>query len=274
MKGTTLIFGPGWLGSQFHERVPDSVLTRADIADEAQVHAALDEAKPARVVNCAGKTGTPNVDACERDPAGTYRSNVAGPIVLAGACQARGIHFTHLGSGCIYRGDNGGPGFSEGDAPNFFGNLYARTKVVAEAALRDLEALQLRIRMPLSATPGPRNLLTKLLGYPSVYVAPNSVTVLEDLWPAALALIERGETGVWNLVNEGVQTHDRLLALYRDLVDPTFEVRVASQDAVAKRLAAGRSNCLLSTKKLRAAGLGMPHLDTSLPTLVKAYGRA
>ena len=121
----TLVFGAGWIGTQITPRLPDAVLVRADIADEQAVNAALDEHTPARVVNCAGKTGHPNVDACEDAPEATYRSNVAGPILLAGACKARNMHFTHIGSGCIYTGSNGGAGFSEDDAPNFSASLYS-----------------------------------------------------------------------------------------------------------------------------------------------------
>lgn len=272
MDGPTLIFGPGWMGTQFAQRIESAHLLQTDIADEAAVREVLDQHAPQRVVNCAGRTGRPNVDALEAEPARTYRSNVVGAIVLASACLERGIHFTHLGSGCIYAGDNGGAGFSEEDPSNFAGSLYARTKAQAEAALRDLDALQLRIRLPLSSTPGPRNLLTKLLAFEEVVHVANSVTVLDDFWHPALALIEAGRTGVWNLVNEGVEYHDDLLALYRDRLDPTHAFRVITAQALAARLKAGRSNCLLDTQKLRAAGLAMPTVADTLPRLVDAYG--
>jgi 3,5-epimerase/4-reductase len=214
------------------------------------------------------------VDSLEADPDGTRRSNVTGPVVLAEACRARGLHLTHFGTGCLYVGDNGGRGFSEEDPPTFSGSLYARTKAEAERALRAFGALQLRLRLPTSSVPHPRNLLTKLLGFRQVVSVPNSITVLDDAWPAILALIERGATGVWNVVNEGAERHDELLALWRDLADPTLEIRVMSPDELRARLVAPRSDCLLSTEKLRAAGLGLPHLQHSLPRVVRAYAEA
>ena len=274
MGGGTLIFGAGWLGTQLAERLPGAVLSRVDIADAAAVAAELDRMDPARAVNCAGKTGRPNVDSLERERESTWRSNVTGPVVLATACRERGMHFTHLGSGCVYSGDNDGRGFAEDDRPNFDGSLYSRSKAACEKALRPLDALQLRIRLPISAVPGPRNLLTKLLAFSEVVRVPNSVTVLEDFWRPARALIERGETGVWNMVNDGVETHDSLLGLYRDRVDPTHRFDVIAVEELASRLVAGRSNCILSTGKLHAAGLAMPHLDETLPRLVDAYGAA
>lgn len=268
-----LFFGAGWIGTQFSARL-EATLVPTDIADGPAVAAALDAHRPTRVVNCAGKTGQPNVDACETDAAATYRSNVAGAILLASACKERGIHFTHVGSGCIYEGDNGGAGFSEEDPPNFMGSLYARTKLLSEAALRDLDALQLRIRMPLSREPSPRNLLTKLLRYPRIVSVANSVTVLEDFWAPATALIERGETGVWNLVNDGVEYHADLLRLYQEHVDAEHHFEVVDLEALRKLVVAGRSNCVLSTAKLTAAGLAMPPVDAALPALVQAYGEA
>ncbi len=270
MDGTTLIFGAGWLGTQWAARL-GAKLTRTDIADEDAVRSELDAREPVRVINAAGATGSPNVDALEKHPARTYRSNVVGPITLASICRERGIHMTHLGSGCVYSGDNGGRGYSESDPPNFFGSLYSRTKALSEAALHDFDVLQLRVRLPISSTPGPRNLLTKLLAFERVASVPNSVTVLDDFWAPAEALIVRGETGVWNMVNEGAETHDALLALWREHVDPEHAFEVITPEVLAGDLVAKRSNCLLDTTKLRAAGLAMPHLDDTLPKLVKAY---
>lgn len=270
MDGTTLVFGAGWIGSQMAERL-GAALATDDIADAAAVRATLDRLRPDRVVNCAGRTGRPNVDALEAEPERTLSSNVVGPIVLAAACRERGIHFTHLSSGCLYSGDNGGAGYGEEDAPNFSGSLYARSKALAESALRELDALQLRLRLPISEVPGPRNLLTKLLAFDRVIHVPNSVTVLEDFWDAAFGLMDRRATGLWNVVNPGVETHDALLGLYRDAVDPGLSFDVIAEGDLGGGLGA-RSNCILSTDKLEAAGLGLPPLEQSLPALVLAYG--
>lgn len=271
MSPPTLIFGAGWIGSALAQRMPNAVLSRADIADEQAIAAVLDEVRPARVVNCAGKNGRPNIDWCEVHPLATYRSNVSGPILLATECSRRELHLTHLSSGCLYQGDNDGRGFAEDDPPNFHASLYARTKALAETALRDFGALQLRLRLPLASEPGPRNLLTKLLSFEHVVRVANSVTVLDDFWAPATALIERGETGVWNLVNEGVETHDALLELWRERVDPEHRFRVVEPADLDAKVRAPRSNCVLSTAKLRAAGLAMPDVSEALPRIVDAY---
>ena len=128
--------------------------------------------------------------------------------------------------------------------------------------------------MPLSDEPSSRNLLTKLLRYAGIISIPNSVTVLDDFFPAATGLIERGEVGVWNVVNEGAERHDELLGLYKEHVDPDHEFDVIDLAQLSERIVAGRSNCTLDTAKLRNAGLALPHVSESLPKLVKAYGEA
>lgn len=270
MDGKTLVYGPGWLGTQWAKRL-GAKLTHTDIADEEALVSELKAEAPVRIINAAGATGSPNVDALEGHPGTTFRSNVVGPIVLASVCRDLGIHMTHLGSGCVYSGDNGGRGFAEDDAPNFHGSLYSRSKILGESALRDFDVLQLRIRLPLSSMPGPRNLLTKLLTFERVAHVPNSVTILDDFWPSAEGLIAAGEVGVWNMVNPGAQTHDALLSIWREQVDPEHAFEVITPEVLQGDLVAKRSNCILDTAKLNASGHGMPHLDESLPRLVKAY---
>ena len=91
-----LVFGRGWLGRQWAERVEGAVLTGVDVADGGAVERELELVAPAAVVNAAGKTGVGSVDSLEDQAESTYRSNVIGPIVLATACRTRGIHFTSV----------------------------------------------------------------------------------------------------------------------------------------------------------------------------------
>src|SRR5471032_1657092 len=60
--------------------------------------------KPSFVINAAGYTGKPNVDACELDKAGTLQGNALFPATVAHACAASKIPWGHVSSGCIYSG--------------------------------------------------------------------------------------------------------------------------------------------------------------------------
>src|SRR4051812_25159202 len=64
----------------------------------------LQRTKPEFVVNAAGYTGKPNVDACENAKADTLQGNTLFPQTVAQACAGSNIPWGHVSSGCIYSG--------------------------------------------------------------------------------------------------------------------------------------------------------------------------
>lgn len=269
MIDRVLVFGNGWVGNKFAERLPDAEVTAVDITDRQAVRAELARRSPAVAINAAGKTGKPNIDWCEEHKLETLASNTTGPLVLARECLDRGVFFVHVGSGCVYDGDNGGKGYSEDDPPNYFGSFYSRTKIFSEQALRELPVLQLRLRMPIDSVPGPRNLITKLVGYRKVISIPNSVSVLDDFFAASLELIRRRRTGVYNMTNPGAIVHPQILTLYREIVDPAYSFEILGE--LGGRVKTGRSNCLLSTAKLDAEGLRMRPVEEAVRATLVQY---
>jgi dTDP-4-dehydrorhamnose reductase len=267
----TLIFGNGYIGNKFKERLPGAIISPADITDAAAVKAALAEHKPDVVINCAGKTGRPNVDWCEGNKEATLASNVHGPLTLARACKENGAYLVHIGSGCVYEGDNNGKGFSEDDPPNFFGSFYSMTKILSEHGLKRYPALQLRLRMPLDSVPGPRNFVTKITSYQKVISVPNSISVIDDFLTAAIELIRQRKTGIYNLTNPGAITHEEILELYKEIVDPAFTYTLIPTHELDKMTKALRSNCVLNTDKLAAEGIRMPPIKDAVRKALHEY---
>lgn len=252
----TLLFGSrGYLGEQFKLAFPGILTPSADIADAKAVAQILDQEKPDVVINCAGKTGRPNVDWCEDHKEETVHSNVTGALVLAEECLKRGVFLAHLSSGCIYTGDNGGKGFSETDPPNFDGSFYSRTKAWSDRILSEFPVLILRIRMPFDGSPNDRNLIMKLRKYPRVLDEANSLTYLPEFTAAAKLLIEKKSTGIFNVVNDGAISPYRIMELYREIVDPSHKFERLTAEHLGEVVKAGRSNCVLSTAKARSAGV-------------------
>ncbi|MBU1907684.1 sugar nucleotide-binding protein, partial [Patescibacteria group bacterium] len=214
-----LVFSPGYIGGrivdalrvQGHEVVP----VRVEITDEAAVRSALDTHAPDAVLNCAGKKGAPNVDWCETHQVETMRSNTIGPLIIAQACVERGIHFTHLGTGCVFYGASPDPaGWREEDYANPSA-MYTRTKYAADLVLSQLPNVAIvRLRMPIDDRPHPGNLIDKLVNYPKIINVENSVTIVEDLVAAVIGVIEKRGTGVFHAVNPGAMRHRDLIALY------------------------------------------------------------
>ncbi len=251
-----LIFGKGYIGNKFKEFLgEDAMLSDVRLEDYSAVKAELEKMRPEVVINCAGKTGRPNVDWCEDHKTETLFSNVTAPLILASASQELGIYMVHVGSGCVYEGYKNGEGFNEDDAPNFFGSFYSKTKAWSEAMMKEFPILQLRLRMPLDGEPGERNFITKITKYPKVISIPNSVSVIDDFLQVGKALIDKKATGIYNVTNEGTINHQEILDMYKEIVDPSYNYELFSVEEMEKITKAKRSNCGLSTKKLEAEGI-------------------
>jgi 3,5-epimerase/4-reductase len=273
---TTLIFGRGFLGTRHARDLPDSYLSDVDITDAAAVARELAARKPSAVVNAAGKTGKPNVDWCESHPIETYRGNVTGPLVLAEACSKAGVYLLHLASGCIFYGDSPSPGgWREDDFANPVA-FYSRTKYAADLVLAPLPNVGIaRLRMPIDAEPGSRNLITKLAAYKQVVDVENSVTIVSDLVMVVAALIDKRGQGIFHVTNPGAMRHQTLLALYKELVDPdhTYEL-LRETELVSRGLAVrARSNCILASPRLAALGIAMRPVETALRTTMLEYAK-
>jgi dTDP-4-dehydrorhamnose reductase len=166
------------------------------------------------VVNCAGVTGVPNVDACEIDKQNTISGNAIYPALLHDICERRHIRFSHFSSGCIYQGN-----IDSVDAhPNFFGSTYSISKGISDVHLKD-KAQVYRIRMPFTGTDEPKNYLTKVLKYARtgklIDSGHNSLTDLDEAVRVACDLIEAGKpNGYYNLVNSGSITMHELMDMF------------------------------------------------------------
>jgi len=231
--------------------------------------------KPTHILNCAGVTGRPNVDWCEDNKQETIRANVIGTLNLVDVAYLHKLHVTNFATGCIFEYDDkhtlgSGVGFFEDDAPNFDASFYSKTKGIVEGLLRNYDnVLTLRVRMPLSDDLSPRSFITKITKYQKVVNVPNSMTVLYDLLPVAADMSLKKRTGIWNFTNPGTVSHNEILDLYKEYIDPSFKYTNFTLDEQAKILKAGRSNNELDTTKLSAAYPEIPHIQTAIVNLFK-----
>jgi dTDP-4-dehydrorhamnose reductase len=275
MKKILLFGSTGFIGSHLKEALEAKGYEvsgpRIEIRNLDEVKKTFEEIDPDYAINATGITGRPNVDWCETHPSETYTVNIGGSLNIASAAYDQGIKVAQLSSGCVYSGDNGGRGFSEEDKPNFFGSLYSRSRAISETMLKEFpNVLQLRVRIPILGKPHPKNLIDKLIAYPQMINITNSCTVIEDFVPAAIELMERGETGIFNMTNVGAMDHQNIMSLYKEIVDPNYEINIMEEDKQTD-LCMRRSNCVLSTDKREALGVHMPPLEESLRRILASY---
>lgn len=258
-----LIFGAqGWVGSLLADAIPGALRTATRIDDARAVGMALDQYHPDRVINAAGRVGRPNVDWCEDHVHETWRGNVTGPAILAEACAKRGIHLTHMGSGCVYLGQSphADGAWRERDVPNAT-SIYARSKAAGDLLLGHLPGVAVvRIRMPVSRAPNPRSLPDKLASYTTLCDATNSVTFLADLPDVVMRVAQAQARGIFHAVNPGVLTHREIVAAWRELVDPTLPDREWVNESELRRRGlarAERSHVALADTRLHEVGAMM-----------------
>ena len=269
---------------------------------QAEVCRVLDEVKPTHVINCAGKTGRPNVDWCEDHKLETIESNVTGTLILVKACHDRNIHVTVMATGCklyppltlqemlltVFSGiytstyDHSNPSgseltskaFTEDSPANFSGSFYSYGKSRVEDLIRLYpNCLVLRLRMPVSDDLHSRSFVTKITKYDKVVNVPNSHSILTNLLPVVVALAEHKEEGVLNFTNPGAISHNEVLTLYKEIVDPAFTWKNFGLEEQSHVIKADRSNCELDSSKLlsKVKQYGGEGYDSEVPEIHEAY---
>ena len=251
----------------------------------------LKETKPEFLVNVAGFTGKPNVDACEVAQADTLAGNTLLPQTVAHACAVCQIPWGHVSSGCVFSGAkvtvNGRTrtekdltrpdlrslaeqspdaihGFAETDPPNFTFrdppcSFYSGTKALGEEAIAGVgQSYIWRLRIPFDEFDSMRNYLSKVQRYEKVYDNVNSISHRSDFARACLDLWERrAPFGVYNVTNPGFITTRQVVDLVEKILKPAKRFDFWQNDTEFYRRAAKtlRSNCVLDVSKLLATGV-------------------
>ncbi|KOM48625.1 hypothetical protein LR48_Vigan07g232900 [Vigna angularis] len=258
-----LIYGrTGWIGGLLGKLCDEDRIDweygRGRLQDRKSLEEDIRSVKPTHVLNAAGVTGRPNVDWCESHKVETIRTNVVGTLTLADVCKEQNLYMMNFATGCIFEYDKDHPlgsgiGFKEEDKPNFIGSFYSKTKAMVEDLLRNYaNVCTLRVRMPISSDlSNPRNFITKISRYNKVVNIPNSMTVLDELLPISIEMAKRNLRGIWNFTNPGVISHNQILELYRDYIDPQFKWENFDLEEQAKVIVAPRSNNEMDASKLK-----------------------
>lgn len=241
--------------------------------DSKQIESVLDAYKPDVLINCIGKTGSPNVDWCEDHKHETATANTVIPALVAEACHKRSIHFIHIGSGCIFYGESPGTnGWKENDFANPE-SYYSKTKYAADLLIGSLPNTSiLRVRMPISDKNHERNLLNKLRKYNKLIDIPNSMTFMADFVKCIDWCANNHKTGMYHVTNPGALTAVQIMNEYKKYV-PEHNFQVINEQQLGNLTIAKRSNCILDAGKLLADGFEMTPAEEALKVCVSTYMR-
>jgi UDP-glucose 4,6-dehydratase len=271
----------GYVGSKFvnyfhalgHEVMGVS-RSEVDYSNPETLKSWLKSRNPRFVINSAGYTGKPNVDACELEKAECLSGNAVLPGVIHEVCEDLNIPWGHVSSGCIFNGRRpDGKGWAEGDEPNFSFrsppcSFYSGTKALGEEVLEGARNCYIwRLRIPFNEERSPRNYLQKLLNYDSLLEAENSVSHLDEFCRKCVECIEKEvEPGVYNMTNRGSVTTQQVTEWMREegVTDKQFKFFEDEEQFMSKAAKTPRSNCVLDTTKAEKAGIGMRPVEEAM----------
>jgi len=222
------------------------------------------------VINAAGYTGKPNVDACELHKDDTIHGNVIWPTILTDWCILNDIPLGHVSSGCIYEGRRtDGKPFTEEDEPNFSfkynnSSFYSGTKAIAETIVGKWEKSYIwRLRIPFEEFDNSRNYISKILKYQLLLDAENSVSNKQEFVSACIqTLTKKVPYGIYNVTNSGYITTKGITEKFKQTIakDKTFTF-VDELEFYKNVVKTPRSNCVMSNEKLLSTGIKMRTAD-------------
>lgn len=277
-----LLFGSsGYVGSQFlseldHRKHEVHCVSRQQFNDSVAGSATdlIKSYSPEYVINAAGYTGKPNVDACETDKTNCILGNIVLPGILAEACHDLDLPLGHISSGCIFTGSRpDGMGFKESDPPNFSFrqnncSFYSGTKALGEEVLNQYPNIHVwRLRIPFSNVASPRNYLSKLINYQRLLDATNSLSELSEFTAAAIDCIEKKlPSGIYNLTNPGSVTTRRVVEIMKEegFSAKAFEFFESEDSFMQTAASTPRSNCTLDSSKAISSGLTLSPVEDAL----------
>ena len=278
----------GYVGGQLDEAFGRAGLTtlpirhrEVDVDNSQALARSLQQLSVDFLVNAAGFTGRPNVDACEFQKMECLQGNAVLPGVVREACERIGVPFAHISSGCIYSGRRvDGAGFAEEDPPNFSFragrcSFYSGCKALGEEVLEGCESCYVwRLRIPFDHRDGPRNYLSKLMRYDRLLDAENSLTHLGDFARSCVACIENQlPFGIYNLTNHGSVTTREVVTMLRATIarGHDFQFFEDEDEFMREAAVAPRSNCVLDTSKAISAGLPMRPIREALQDAISHW---
>ena len=276
-----ILCGTGYVGQAFQRLLNDRrldhlVVSRSqyNYADRDSLIELIQEIKPTFLVNAAGYTGKPNVDACEIYKADCLLGNAVLPGVIREACEATELAWGQVSSGCIYTGKNkDGSGFRESDSPNFCfrtnnSSFYSGCKAIGEEVLEGCENVyQWRLRIPFNHIDGERNYLSKLVKYDRLLDVENSISHLDEFAACCIdGWLKRIPFGVYNVTNTGAVTTRQVVELIKRELSIDKEFQFFKNETEFMQLAAKtpRSNCVMDNSKLRATGIEISPVEDAI----------
>lgn len=279
----------GYVGGEFQRQLAEQKIAHRCVSRSQQDYTCRDtliglirDSKADFLINAAGYTGKPNVDACELHKAECLSGNAVLPGTIREACEMAGsVPWGQVSSGCIYTGRrDDGLGFTESDTPNFCFRTnncswYSGTKALGEECIADAEKTYIwRLRIPFNEHDSPRNYLSKVVRYERLLEAENSISHLTEFVSACLQSWQRRVPyGTYNVTNTGSITTRQVTQWIQQHLLPEKTYDFFDSEAEFMKIAAKtpRSNCVMDNSKLLATGIQISSVEEAIVRSLKGW---
>lgn len=259
-----LLLGNGWIAGMLKNYLGDNAfisksyfgydLTQEDIKLITQYDV---------VINCVAKT---QIDWCEKNKYETLLNNTILARNIAYHAKVNNIKNVFISSACIFESKDMDDEKNEWSKPNP-ACFYAETKVLAEKLIEEIDenALIARFRLPISEVPHPRNTLNKLLKYPFISDNQESITIIEDMIPQLVGLIDIGARGIFHFINEGTISPAEIA----NMLGHTF-TKVTKQEQDERLMKEGRAK-RVTTYAISTKISMLPNIRKRMIEVIKKY---
>ena len=232
-----------------------------DITNRKQVKDVLEKEDPDIVILTAAKT---NVEECESDPKGTFKTNVSGVKNIVENLSYQKLVFFSTDSVFDGKKDR----YKEDDLPHAI-NVYGQSKLEAEKVVSSYSN---HLICRTSRLYGPKGnkflnmLIETLQKGKKVDVpvdTPGNFSLLEDVSVATAQLIEMGKKGIYHVAGKDINTFAQAAYKAADI----FEFKKSLINKVDKdyfNTKVKRPNSPLNIEKLKSEGIKMGSLEDGL----------
>ncbi len=225
-----------------------------DIADRKAGEAVVARERPDALVNCAAVT---DVDGCEDKRELAEKVNSRGAAIIADICSEHRIKLVHISTDYVFDGTKNLP-YTEEDTPNPI-SFYGKTKLWGEEQVLAKAPSSLIIRSQWLYGEGGRHFISKVIEIArergSIEVVADqrgSPTYAKDIAEPLSILIEKGESGIYHICNDGSCTWYELAQEVFMALGMDIQVTAVSSQAL-NRKAARPAYSVFDTKKVRDA---------------------
>ena len=242
-----------------------------DITSKESTQAFLENYQPDAVIHCAAYT---KVDLAEDEPERCMCVNANGTRNIALACRECGAKMMYISTDYVFSGTGSTPW--ETDAPTEPLNVYGRSKLAGELAVRELLERYFIVRTSWAIGEHGNNFVKTMLrlaeNHNSLSVVDDQIgspTFTADLAPLMCGMIATEQYGVYHATNEGFCSWAELAeAVFRFAGKNVTVHPVSTEEYGAKALRP--KNSRLSKASLDAGGFArLPGWEDSLAFLIK-----